>query len=113
MSLRIEWTRIALQSLSDVFDYTFEVFGEQQLEKMRTQIHETARIIATFPQAGKTEALLTEALGSEYRSMVVIKEIKLIYTITADAVFIEYVKNNRQDDSTIITRMNPRNLNGT
>ena len=30
-----------------------------------------------------------------------------------DKIYELTVKNNRQDDSTIITRMNPRNLNGT
>ena len=37
----------------------------------------------------------------EYRQIVVISEISLLYTVLDDTVFIEYVKNARQDDATI------------
>ena len=40
-------------------------------------------------------------LGVEYRHIVVISEISLLYTIVNDTLFIEYVKNARLDDSTV------------
>lgn len=33
MSLQIAWTPVALQSLSEVFEYTFKEFGERQVRK--------------------------------------------------------------------------------
>lgn len=103
MSLPIQWTPIALQSLSKVFDYTFEEFGEKQLRILSDKITTAANRIATFPQIGKVEESLSRRLNIEYRSISVIHEINLIYTIHNDVLFIEYVKNNRQDDATILS----------
>lgn len=108
MNSHLRWTPIALQSLSEVLDYTFEEFGERQLHKLTSQISDAALRIATFPRSGKYEADLSVDTGIEYRSMLVISEIKLLYTISDDTVFIEYVKNTRQDDATILAKLNER-----
>ena len=52
MSLRIEWTPVALQSLSDVFEYTFEEFGERQVRKLTSQIYKVTNRISQFPLTG-------------------------------------------------------------
>ena len=106
MNLHIQWTPIALLSLSEVFEYTYEEFGERQLHTLKTQISSTARRIATFPGLGKQEVGLVEATGIEYRSMLVISEIKLLYTVSEDTLFIEFVKNARMDDSTMLEKLN-------
>jgi plasmid stabilization system protein ParE len=106
MNLHIQWTPVALLSLSEVFEYTFEMFGERQLRKLKTQISSTARRIATFPGLGKCEAALIEATGIEYRSIPVVSEIKLLYTVSEDTLFIEFVKNARMDDSTMLGKLN-------
>ena len=106
MNLQILWTPIALQSLSEVFEYTYEMFGEQQLQKLSHKIIDTTRRIAAFPLSGKLETNLFEETGIEYRSTLVINEIKLLYTISNNELFIEYVKNNRMDDATVLERIN-------
>ena len=105
MNLQVQWTHIALQSLSEVLEYTYKEFGERQLRKHTSQIYGVCSRIATFPLSGKREIALAEATGIEYRSVIVIKEIKLIYTICDDILFIEFVKNTRMDDTTILARM--------
>lgn len=52
MSLRIEWTPSALQSLLEVYEYTCDEFGETQMKKLRRKIDSTIRRIASFPQIG-------------------------------------------------------------
>lgn len=106
MSLHIQWTHVALLSLSEVFEYTFEKFGERQLRKLKTQISSTARCIATFPGLGKRETDLLKATGIEYRSVLVISQIKLLYTVSENTLFIEFVKNARMDDSTMLEKLN-------
>lgn len=106
MILHIQWTPIALLSLSEIFEYTFEEFGEQQLRRLKIQISSIARRIATFPGLGKREIDLVEATGIEYRSILVISEIKLLYTVSEDTLFIEFVKNARMDDSTMLEKLN-------
>jgi len=55
---------------------------------------------------GKREADLVEATGIEYRSILVISEIKLLYTVSDDSIFIEFIKNARMDDSTMLEKLN-------
>ena len=105
MNLPVLWTPVALQSLSEVLDYTFNTFGGNQLVKLSEQIDATVERIAAFPFAGKEETDLTNQTGVKYHSFAVIKEIKLIYTISTEAVYVEYVKNNRQDDATILVKI--------
>lgn len=106
MNLQVLWTPIALQSLSEVFEYTHKEFGERQLRKLASQILSVCNRLATFPLSGKREIAIIEATGMEYRSILVIKEIKLLYTISNDTLFIEFVKNTRMDDSTMLKKLN-------
>ena len=105
MNLKIRWTPVALQSLSEVLEYTFEEFGERQLRKLISQIYTVVRRIEVFPLSGKQEFDLLEATGIEYRSVVVISEIKLLYTIVEDTLFIEFIKNTRLDDATMLAKL--------
>ena len=105
MSLPIKWTPLALQSLSDVLEYTYDMFGQKQLVRLRGQISEATRLLSIFPLAGKEEVELSKHLNISYRSIVVIKEIKLIYTNAPDAVFIEYVMNTKQSETTIASKL--------
>ena len=107
MNLQVLWTHIALQSLSEVLEYTYTEFGERQLRKLATQIYAVCSRLATFPLSGKREIAITKTTGIEYRSILVIKEIKLLYTICDDTLFIEFVKNTRMDDSTMLAKLIP------
>ena len=106
MSLPIKWTPIAQQSLSEVIVYTFEEFGERQLKKLTSRIYKAVSRISSFPLSGKLENELFEATGIEYRSIVVISEIKLLYTVNEETVYIEFVKNTRMDDATMLKKLN-------
>ncbi|MBR5634544.1 MAG: type II toxin-antitoxin system RelE/ParE family toxin, partial [Prevotella sp.] len=106
MNLKIRWTPVALQSLSEVLEYTFEEFGERQLRKLISQIYAVVRRIEAFPLSGKQEFDLLEATGIEYRSVVVISEIKLLYTVVEDMLFVEFIKNTRLDDATMLAKLN-------
>ena len=105
MNLQILWTSIALQSLSEVFEYTFSEFGEHQLRKLTSQIYHTTHRIAAFPKLGRFEDEISEAMGVEYRSIQVINEIFLLYTISDETIFIEFVKNTRMDDATMLAKL--------
>ena len=53
MNLHILWTPIALQSLCKVFDYTYEEFGEFQLQRLHNKIDAVTQHLSAFPLAGK------------------------------------------------------------
>ena len=101
MSLHIAWTPVALQSLSDVFEYTFDEFGERQVHRLTSQIYKVVRRIAAYPNLGTLDEECTEEFGVEYRSVKVISEISVMYTVVGDTLFIEYVRNARLDDATV------------
>jgi len=105
MNFQIQWTHIALLSLSEVYKYTYEEFGGRQLNKLTEQIQLATRCLSIFPMSGKREEELEESTGIEYRSIVVISEIKLLYTISDNTVFIEFVKNTRMDDATMLDKL--------
>ena len=105
MNLRIQWTPTALQSLSEVLEYTYGQFGERQLRKLTRQIHASARRVSIFPLLGKRETKLIKATGIEYRSIVVIKQINMIYTTDNGTLYVRFIKNNRMDESTILRKI--------
>ena len=55
--------------------------------------------------AGTIDEDCTEEFGVEYRRIVVISEISLLYTIVDDTIFIEYVRNAHLDDATVWDRL--------
>ena len=105
MNLPILWTPIAQQSLSDVLEYTYSEFGERQLRKMTRLIMQTAQRLSSFPKLGRLEHYST-INQREYRSIAVIKQIALIYCIVDNCISIEFVKNSRMDEQTILERLN-------
>lgn len=102
MNLQVRWTLVALQSLSDVLDYTFEQFGDRQLRKLTKRINSSVLRILFFPKMGKPEPYVSELTGVEFRSVVVVKKIKLYYTQSKEILFVEFIKNTNMDDSTMI-----------
>ena len=105
MNLQVRWTLVALQSLSDVLDYTFEQFGERQLRKLTKRINSSVIRILFFPKLGKPEPYVSDLIGVDFRSVVVVKKIKLYYTQSNEILFVEFIKNTNMDDSTMINKL--------
>ena len=101
MNSHIEWTATAQQSLEAVFEYTYSEFGERQLRKLHRQILSTVRRIAAFPLIGPVESF-SRLLDKEYRGILVIKEVKIIYSIIPEGIRVEYIKNSRLDEATLL-----------
>lgn len=101
MSLSIEWTATALQSLEAVLEYTITEFGEAQVRKLRSQIFRTVKRLSVYPQMGAVEPFSSKT-QYEYRGALVIKEIKIIYRVVEDRILIIYVKNARLDEKTML-----------
>ena len=59
---------------------------------------------------GTLDEECTMEFGVEYRCVVVISEISLLYTIVGDTLFIEYVKNARLDDSTVLDKLSNQDI---
>ena len=68
----------------------------QAAHKLRTEIIEAAKSLENFPERNSwlSDTVLPV---SKYRKMIISKRYLLIYQIKADAVYIEYVLDCRQD----------------
>ena len=105
MNLQVKWTLVALQSLSDVLEYTYEQFGERQLRKINKRINSSVLRIMFFPNIGKLEPYVSELIGVDFRSVVVVKKIKLYYTQSKEILFVEFIKNTNMDDDTMLKKL--------
>lgn len=104
MSLETKWSETALLSLAEVLQYTLEVHGEGQYNKMRRQVMDAVRKIAHSPYAAAIDPV-SEKAGFELRGYKVIPRIKIIYTIVDNVVYIEYIKNTWLSEETMLKRM--------
>ena len=103
--MEVVWSAIALDSLSDVMDYTYENFGEKQCEVIRETILASVKLLSIFPYSAPIEENLSDE-NRIYRCKVVTKEIKVLYTVRNDEILlVELIWNVRQDLSTIIERL--------
>lgn len=68
------------------------------------KIDAATRRIAAFPQIGQVEPY-SARMGMEIRGLMVISQIKIVYCVMPDFIQIEYIKNNRLDDETMLWSM--------
>mgnify|MGYP006988975062 CR=1 FL=1 len=111
MYLEIRWSAPALLSLAEVLEYTVREHSERQAFKMRKQIMAAVQRLSCSPFSAQIEPI-SEKIGIEFRGLLVIKKIKIIYSVADNAVNIEYIKNTYISDLTMIERMGYGNLLG-
>ncbi len=104
MNLEIRWSAPALLSLAEVLEYTIVEHGERQAMKMRKQIMSAVQRLTVAPNAAPIEPI-SEKVGFELRGLLVIKKIKVIYSVSDEAINIEYIKNTYLSDKTMLERM--------
>jgi plasmid stabilization system protein ParE len=102
--MHIEWSDTARESLEDALDYTIEEFGKRIARRFLDQIDESLQHLLVFPRMAPIEPFL-KGYSSEYRSYVVINEIKLLYRIDGDCIRVEYIWNVRRSPETVMLRL--------
>lgn len=78
--VKIVWSKKANQRRIAFLAYGKQKFGEQVAHKMNEHIKAHVHLLASNPQLGITEPLLTQRTR-QYRSLVVHKLIKIIYFV--------------------------------
>ena len=104
MSLETRWSEPALLSLAEVLHYTLEEHGQGQYNKMRRQVMDAVRKIAQTPYSAAVDPV-SEKVGFEIRGYKVIPQIKIMYAVVDNIVYIEYVKNTWLSEETMLRRM--------
>ena len=75
-----------------------------QIPTNRKQIMSAVQRITLTPKAAPIEPI-SDKVGFELRGLLVIKKIKVIYSVSDEAVNIEYIKNTYLSDKTMLERM--------
>jgi len=104
MNLEIRWSAPALLSLAEVIEYTMIEHGDRQAHKIRKQVMTAVQRLSFSPFSAPVEPI-SEKIGIELRGLLVIKKIKVIYSVSDNSVNIEYIKNTYLSDLTMMEKM--------
>ncbi|MBR1520000.1 MAG: type II toxin-antitoxin system RelE/ParE family toxin [Bacteroidaceae bacterium] len=94
--MKIVWTKSALQSWQEIAQYINDTFGSKALIDFQKKTTEWENIILTMPLIGHAEPLL-EGMDETYRSIVVHKHSKLIYSVDNGLIKIHAFWDTRQE----------------
>lgn len=94
--MRIVWTKSALQSWQEIAQYIHDTFGIKALMDFQKKTTEGEEAILAMPLIGHTEPLL-QGMNVMYRSIVIHKHSKLIYSIDNDIIKIHAFWDTRQE----------------
>ena len=95
MRIIIKWLPQAITLLDNIYRFYSEK-ARPQLSVYTTDYWNSAEPLRIFPQAGPIEPLL-KGYDCEFRSLVVEKHYKLIYTVTDELIEIHAVWDCRQE----------------
>lgn len=96
MQREIAWSDNAIALLDEIYDFYCKKSKPAAI-RLYNRLLDSTEPLKTFPQAGPSESLLSE-FPDDYRSLVVEKHYKLIYTISYDLIKIHAIWDCRQDD---------------
>ena len=92
----IRWSYKAQKQQDAVADYIFKEFGDLALRKFYQKIDTIEEKLVEFPEMGKLEPLLTHR-KKVYRSIVLTKKNKLVYTIDKDCICVYALWDTRRE----------------
>ena len=100
----IRWSYKAQKQQDAVADYIFGEFGERALLKFYQKIDKVEEELIEFPELGKIEPLLAHR-KKVYRSIVLTKKNKLVYTIDKDCICVHALWDTRREPKAQASRV--------
>ena len=100
----IRWSYKAQKQQDAVADYIFGEFGKRALLKFYQKIDKVEEELIEFPELGKIEPLLAHR-KKVYRSIVLTKKNKLVYTIDKDSICVHALWDTRREPKAQASRV--------
>ena len=94
----LRWHPKASTDLNRIVWYCSQKFGKSTARQVRNHIWHDAELLQSHPQLGQVEPLLAGCTSLEYRSLVVDKVTKIIYTVHREYVYIHLLWDVRCDE---------------
>ena len=85
-AIRVRWTKNARKALDTIYEY-HAANSQQGADRLMRHIYNAADRLAVFPMSGQIE-LYIQYTVPPYRSVVVDKRYKLIYTVEDDGALV-------------------------
>ncbi len=100
----IRWSYKAQKQQDAVADYIFEEFGALALRKFYQKIDKVEAELVESPELGKVEPLLVHR-KKVYRSIVLTKKNKLVYSIDKDCICVHALWDTRREPKAQASRL--------
>ena len=94
----LRWHPKASTDLNRIVWYCSQKFGKSTARQVRNHIWHDAELLQSHPQLGQVEPLLAGCTSLEYRSLLVDKVTKIIYTVHREYVYIHLLWDVRRDE---------------
>ena len=96
MQIKLKWLPRAIALLDDIYEYYSEK-SERSAIRIYNKLLDSAEPLKTFPYARNFRTFIGR-ISSNFRSLVVEKHFKLIYTISPTLIEIHAIWDCRQDN---------------
>ena len=100
----IRWSYKAQKQQDAVAEYIFKEFGALSVREFYQKIDKIENELVEFPEMGKLEPLLAHR-KKKYRSIVVTKKNKLIYTVDKDCICVHALWNTKREPKAQASRV--------
>lgn len=97
--MKVLFHKSAIDDLILVYSYCRSNFGLSVAKKLRSRIDKSISLLKTRPYIGQVEPLLLGCTSLEYRKMVILPYLKIIYSIHKEYIYIHVVWDVRQDEN--------------
>lgn len=92
----VRWSRKAQTQQNQVAEYIYHEFGEKALRNFYSKLDKIETELLSFPDLGKVEPLLAKR-PRLFRSVVITKKNKLVYSVEADCIRISAIWDTRRE----------------
>lgn len=93
--MKVIWLEPALDSFSDVLDYSIEYFGTRIATRTEEELFSAIGTLESFPFIGSVIPEISNDSVS-YRRLNVNKLLSLIYRVEGDIIYIMFIWDNRR-----------------
>ena len=93
--MKVIWIQPALDSLSDMWDYSVEYFGTRVASRTENDIFSAVDRLECFPHLDSVIEEISNDIR-EYRRINISKSLSVIYRIENDTIYIVFVWDNRR-----------------
>ena len=94
--MNIRWAHKAQKQQKQVAEYIYLEFGEKALRDFYNKLDKIETELLSFPEFGKIEPLLVHR-SRVYRSIVITKKNKLVYSVEADCIRVYAIWDTRRE----------------